>query len=76
MWWSFYLCGVAALGGQWINWTLTGSVFLNLLFLPPMASLDLTEALSSRKYKDYPEYQARVSRFIPWFPATGGAAQL
>lgn len=76
MWWAYYLFGVAA-SGAWINWTLVGPVFLNLLFLPPMASLDLTEALSSRKYAAYPEYQARVSRFIPWMPATDGVpAQL
>lgn len=75
MWLSFYFFGVAATG-RWINWTLVGTLFLNLLFLPPMASLDLTEALSSRKYPAYPEYQARVSRFVPWFPATGGVAQV
>ena len=49
--------------------TITGSIFLNLLFLPPMASLDLTEMLSSRKYAAYYEYKARVSRFIPWCPS-------
>jgi len=30
----------------------------------------VTEALSSRKYAAYPEYQAKVSRFFPWFPKT------
>lgn len=67
MWWAYYLFGVSA-SGAWLNWTLVGPFFLNLLFLPPGASLDLTEALSSRKYAAYPEYQARVSRCFPWFP--------
>ena len=38
------------------------------------ASLDVTEALSSRKYAAYPEYQRRVSRFFPWPPAPSVAA--
>ena len=67
MWWAYYLFGVAA-SGAWVNWTLVGPVFLTMLFLPPQASLDVTEALSSRKYKAYPEYQQRVSRCIPWWP--------
>ena len=72
MWWSYYLLGVAA-SGEWVNWSITGSIFLNLLFLPPGASLDLTEMLSSRKYAAYPEYQARVSRFFPWWPKKKGS---
>ena len=67
MWYVFYLFSVAATG-QAANWSLPGCVFLSLLFLPPGASLDVTEALSSRKYKAYGEYQASVSRFVPWFP--------
>jgi len=74
MWWAYYLFGVAA-SGSWLNWTFVGPLFLNVLFLPPQASLDVTEALSSRKYKAYGDYQARVSRCIPWFPRKG-AAQL
>lgn len=75
MWWAFYLFGVSA-SGAWLNWTFVGPFFLNLLFLPKGASLDLTEALSSRKYSAYAEYQQRVSRFIPWPPSAGspGAA--
>ena len=38
------------------------------MFLLPSASLDVTEALSSRKYEAYPAYQSRVSAFFPWFP--------
>jgi len=67
MWWVFYLFSVAA-SGKWINWTILGCVFLAGLFVPPGASLDVTEALSSRKYPAYAEYQQRVSRFFPWFP--------
>ena len=59
MWWAFYLFGVAA-GGAPLNWTLAGAVFLFLLFVPPGASLDTTEALSSRKYPAYKEYQSTV----------------
>ena len=28
----------------------------------------VTEALASRKYVHYADYQGRVSRFMPWFP--------
>ena len=28
----------------------------------------VTEALASRKYVHYADYQRRVSRFVPWFP--------
>ena len=52
------------------------SIFLNILFLPPGASLDLTEALSSRKYEAYGEYQSRVSRCIPWFPKRAAPAPM
>mmetsp|Transcript_73567 Transcript_73567/g.143943 ORF Transcript_73567/g.143943 Transcript_73567/m.143943 type:complete len:357 (+) Transcript_73567:38-1108(+) len=71
-WWVFYLFSVSALGGgsHWFNWTIGGPVFLTLLFLPPGASLDVTEGLSSRKYPAYPDYQKRVSRFVPWFPTS------
>ena len=75
MWWAYYLFGVAA-SGQWLNWTFVGPLFLNMLFLPPQASLDVTEALSSRKYKGYADYQARVSRCVPWWPKSAGAVQV
>ena len=68
LWWVFYGFSVAATG-QWLNWTILGAIFLTLLFLPPGASLDVTEALSSQKYPGYEDYQHRVSRFVPWFPA-------
>ena len=38
---------------------------LHALFAMPGASLDTTEALSSRKYAGFPDYQAAVARFYP-----------
>ena len=67
LWWAFYLFAVAATG-EAAHWSACGAVFLTLLFVPPGASLDVTEALSSSKYPAYVEYQRRVSRFVPWFP--------
>ena len=71
-WWSLYLFSVAAgtpgaLGG-WVNWTIAGPLFLTVLFVPPRASIDVTETLASSKYPAYKEYQAAVSRIVPWFP--------
>jgi steroid 5-alpha reductase family enzyme len=68
MWWCFYLFAVGATGA-WLNWSVCGAIFLTILFVPPGASLDVTESLSSQKYPKYAEYQKRVSRFVPWFPA-------
>ena len=56
-----------ALGG-WVNWTIAGPLFLTVLFVPPRASIDVTETLASSKYPAYKEYQAAVSRIVPWFP--------
>eukprot|EP00928_Gymnodinium_smaydae_P082644 TRINITY_DN65965_c0_g1_i1.p1 TRINITY_DN65965_c0_g1~~TRINITY_DN65965_c0_g1_i1.p1 ORF type:complete len:341 (+),score=14.18 TRINITY_DN65965_c0_g1_i1:47-1069(+) len=67
MWWAFYGFSVAA-SGKALNWTILGVVFLCGLFLPPGASVDVTESISLTKYSSYPEYQQRVSRFVPWFP--------
>ena len=50
MWWTIYLFSVSATGGSLINWSLLGCVFLTLLFVPPNASIDCTESISSRKY--------------------------
>jgi steroid 5-alpha reductase family enzyme len=68
LWWVFYLFAVSCTGTV-LHWTGLGAVLLTSLFVPPGASLDVTETLSSRKYPAYPEYQAAVSRFIPWFPS-------
>jgi steroid 5-alpha reductase family enzyme len=69
MWWAFYIFSIAATGDV-LNWTIWGTIFLSLLFVPPGASVDVTESLSSQKYPAYREYQAKVSRFVPWFPST------
>ena len=69
IWWSYYLFTVG-ITGTFLNPWLWGPIFLTLLFVPPGASLDTTEAISIKKYPAYAEYQARVSRFIPWFPAS------
>ena len=69
MWWAIYLFTVAENG--YINYAGAGTLMLTTLFVPPGASIDLTETLSSRKYEMYADYQKRVSRFIPWFPAHG-----
>ena len=79
IWWAFYLFTVGAteptIDGweRYINWTIVGPLFLTCLFVPPGASLDVTESLSSRKYAAYPEYQASVSRFIPLPPGLLGS---
>lgn len=69
MWWTFYMFSIAASPEQPLNWSILGAVLLTLLFVPPRASLDVTESISSRKYNQYKDYQRRVNRFIPWYPA-------
>eukprot|EP00035_Acanthoeca_spectabilis_P026574 m.463250 g.463250 ORF g.463250 m.463250 type:complete len:355 (+) comp22971_c0_seq1:17-1081(+) len=64
IWFAYYLFSVGA-GEDPVNWTLLGPVLLALLFVSPGASLDVTEMLSSKKYRDFPEYQARVPKFYP-----------
>lgn len=72
MWWGYYLFSLAASPPtkplEALNWSVLGALFLTILFVGPGASLDVTEALSSRKYAEYAVYQRRVSRFMPWFP--------
>jgi steroid 5-alpha reductase family enzyme len=65
LWWAFYGFSVAATGHV-LNWSICGAAFLTLLFVPPGGSIDVTEALSSRKYPAYAAYQKRVSCFFPW----------
>ncbi len=68
MWWTLYLFAVAA-SGMWLNWTLTGVVLLSLLF---DGSVRFGESISAGKYPSYADYQARVSRLIPWWPKPVG----
>mmetsp|Transcript_25253 Transcript_25253/g.86614 ORF Transcript_25253/g.86614 Transcript_25253/m.86614 type:complete len:494 (-) Transcript_25253:103-1584(-) len=71
LWWAFYLFAVSATASV-LNWTGLGALYLTLLFVPPGASIDVTEHLAQRKYEHYAGYQQRVSRFVPWFPAQQG----
>ena len=71
LWWAFYLFSIAA-GSPLLNWTMAGPAFLTCLFVLPHASLDVTEALSSRKYPEYAAYQNSVSRFMPLPPRPHG----
>lgn len=61
VWISFYLFSVAATG-QWINWSIAGSLLLVILF---QGSSDFSEAISAEKYPDYKDYQKKTGRFIP-----------
>jgi steroid 5-alpha reductase family enzyme len=61
IWICFYLFSVSA-SGQWINWSIAGSLLLILLF---MGSSTFSEEISAGKYPDYADYQKRVPRFIP-----------
>lgn len=62
IWIVFYLFSVVATG-NWVNWSVTGSVLLVLLFL---GSSDFSESISASKYPEYAEYKARVPRFLPF----------
>ena len=61
IWISFYLFSIAATG-QWINWSMTGSVLLVLLFI---GSSNFSEEISAKKYPTYKDYQKQVPRFFP-----------
>jgi steroid 5-alpha reductase family enzyme len=61
IWLSFYLFSVAATG-NWLNWSLMGSILLILLFI---GSSNFSEEISAKKYNGYKDYQKSVPRFIP-----------
>ena len=63
IWVVFYLFSVAATG-EWLNWTIVGSVLLVILF---KGSSDFSEEISAKKYPKYADYQKRVGRFLPKF---------
>lgn len=71
LWWVFYLFSIAA-GEALLNWSIFGAIFLTCLFVLPHASLDVTEALSSRKYATFADYQQTTSRFLPLPPRPSG----
>jgi steroid 5-alpha reductase family enzyme len=62
IWVIFYLFSVNATG-QWVNWTIGGSILLVILF---KGSSDFSEELSANKYPAYKDYQKSVPRFIPF----------
>lgn len=61
IWIVFYLFSVVATG-QLINWSIAGCMLLLILF---QGSSDFSEAISSRKYPKYAEYQKKTGRFFP-----------
>lgn len=61
VWVLFYLFTVSATG-IWINWAITGSLLLVILF---KGSSDFSEEISEGKYPQYKEYKRKVGRFIP-----------
>jgi steroid 5-alpha reductase family enzyme len=61
VWISFYLFSVAA-SGQFLNWSLSGSLMLVLLFL---GSSEMTERISSSRYSAYAAYKMDVPKFLP-----------
>jgi steroid 5-alpha reductase family enzyme len=62
IWVVFYLFSVNATG-EWINWSIPGSLLLIILF---KGSSDFSEEISSKKYPKYKEYQSKTPRFIPF----------
>jgi len=60
LWVAFYLFSVAA-SGQWINWSVSGSILLLILF---RGSSNFSEEISAGKYPAYVQYQKTVPRFI------------
>ena len=61
-WLVFYLFSVSATG-DWLNWSVTGSLLLVLLFV---GSSNFSESISAGKYPEYEEYRAKTARFIPF----------
>lgn len=60
IWVSFYLFSIVA-SGQWLNWSIAGSLLLIVLF---QGSSNFSEEISAEKYPLYKEYQQRVPRFL------------
>lgn len=63
IWVVFYLFSISATG-EWLNWSIAGSVLLIILF---KGSSDFSEEISAKKYPKYKSYQEKVGRFIPKF---------
>jgi len=66
MWWTFYLFTITSSSQHsLLHWTGIGVVMLSLLF---DGSVRFGESISLSKYPSYANYQAEVSRLIPWMP--------
>ncbi len=63
IWICFYFFGVAA-SGEWVNWSIAGSLLLLLLF---QGSSTFSESISSGKYPQYADYKKSTGRFLPKF---------
>ncbi len=61
IWICYYLLASNSTG-QWINWSISGSLLLLLLF---QGSSDFSESISAEKYPDYKNYQKSTGRFLP-----------
>ncbi|WP_300663149.1 DUF1295 domain-containing protein [Fluviicola sp.] len=62
VWLLFYGFSVVSTG-EWINWSMGGCLLLVILF---KGSSDFSEGISAAKYTDYPDYQRKTPRFIPF----------
>ena len=60
-WIALYLFSISA-SGQWMNWSIAGSILLVILF---RGSSTFSEEISAAKYPAYAGYQRRVPRFVP-----------
>ena len=63
IWVFVYFFSIAATG-DWINWSIVGSVLLILLF---WGSSNFSEDITAKKYPEYVQYQKKVGRFLPKF---------
>lgn len=61
VWLTVYVWGAISTG-EWLNWTLVGTVTYMSVF---WGSTPLTEYISAGKYPGYKEYQKRVGMFLP-----------
>ena len=64
MWMCLYIFVIAANVAQYgiFDWSIIGPLFLILLF---MGSSAFGEAISSKKYPKYKDYQKQVFKYLP-----------
>jgi steroid 5-alpha reductase family enzyme len=66
MWWIFYAFTFSVRPFSYFNWTILGTIALTILI---HSSTNFTEAITSKKYSKYKQYQKTTSRLIPWWPS-------